>query len=1634
MTDLVRPAGALVATAPAYEAASTNRFGITNVGSHADPSFVDVDGDGDLDLFIGNGVGNTLFFRNSGSSSAPAYEAASTNPFGITDVGYVAIPTLSDVDGDGDLDLFIGNSAGNTLFFRNSGSTSAPAYEAASTNPFGITDVGDIATPSFADFDRDGDLDLFIGNRVGNTLFFRNSGSSSAPAYDAASTNPFGITDVGDNATPSFADIDRDGDLDLFIGNSAGNTLFFRNSGSTSAPAYEAASTNPFGITDVGTYAKPSFADVDGDGDLDLFIGNSAGYTFFFRNTAATPVAPVNATTASGTYGVGAVITLTVQFSEGLVVTGTPRLKLETGTTDQYATYSARTTTSVSNDTLTFTYTVQAGDSSADLNQFSATALELNSGTIKDAAGNDAILTLAAPGAAGSLAANAALLIDGTAPTGALVATAPAYANPTPGINLFGITDVGSHADPSFVDVDGDGDLDLFIGNSAGNTLFFRNSGSSSAPAYEAASTNPFGITNAGNYAKPSLVDVDGDGDLDLFIGNMDGTTFFFRNSGSSSAPAYVAANTNPFGITDVGNFATPSFADIDRDGDLDLFIGNSVGNTLFFRNSGNSSAPAYEAASTNPFGITDVGTYAKPSFADVDGDGDLDLFMGKEDGNTLFFRNSGSSSAPAYEAASTNPFGITDVGNFATPSFADIDRDGDLDLFIGNGVGNTLFFRNSGSSSAPAYANPTPGINPFGITNADSYAKPTLVDVDGDGDLDLFIGNLAGNTLFFRNSGSSSAPAYVAAGTNPFGITNAGPYPNLSIADVDGDGDLDLFIGNMDGNTIFFRNNATAGATAPAYEAASTNPFGITDVGNFAKPSFADVDGDGDLDLFIGNGVGNTLFFRNSGSSSAPAYEAASTNPFGIQNVGTRSSPTFADVDGDGDLDLFMGNEDGNTFFFRNSGSSSAPAYVAASTNPFGIQNVGGGEAQPSFADLNGDGNLDILITTTNGDNYFYLNTAATSVAPVNATTASGTYGVGAVITLTLQFSEGLVVTGTPRLKLETGTTDQYATYSARTTTSVSNDTLTFTYTVQAGDSSADLDQFSATALELNSGTIKDTAGNDAILTLAAPGTTGSLAANAALLIAAVDSVAPSISAVASTNSAGTYGIATLITLTVQFSEIVLVSGTPTLKLETGSTDRLASYANGSGTNTLSFTYTVQAGDISADLDQFSASALELNSGTIRDAAGNNAVLTLAAPGAAGSLAANAALVIAAVTISSPPASNGGSGNDAGDNSSPAITTVTKSVASTPTPVQEATSPTTTIAVAPIAQWAPVVSVTPTSITSTSTQESTTIAADKQFYSTISLPIAPDSTAQPEILAFQNQTFEEISKDKPLTASANAFIAQYTVPIAAGSEASTDAVSLLTNLVDFTVKVPDFQSSSEAKLDTLSVSAPVEITIKLQYGVKADAYVKINPSTGEAYDFTYDPITGIGAELIGSNNDGTVDTIKLHIIDGGKGDDDGIANGLISDPGFLALSPRSDLYRFYNAATAMHFFTDSSQERDTINNSNWGYRYEGVSDQTLLTQGQAVQRFFNSKTGEHFFTPDSKEAAAIVSHPEWGYALEGEGFKVSTIAQLGMSTPVYRFLNNSNHTHFFTSDSLEKDSIISSLPVYQYEGVAWYV
>ena len=265
---------------------------------------------------------------------------------------------------------------------------------------------------------------------------------------------------------------------------------------------------------------------------------------------------------------------------------------------------------------------------------------------------------------------------------------------------------------------------------------------------------------------------------------------------------------------------------------------------------------------------------------------------------------------------------------------------------------------------------------------------------------------------------------------------------------------------------------------------------------------------------------------------------------------------------------------------------------------------------------------NATLTLNSVGSTTAVLVDAVAPTISSVTSSTTNGTYKIGDTISVQVNFSEVVIVTGGPQLTLETGATDRTASYAGGGGTTA----LTFTYTVQAGDVSADLDYVSTSALALNGGTIKDAAGNNATLTLATPGAANSLAANKALV---VDGVVPTVSGVSSSTANATYKIGDTISVQVTFSEAVTVTGTPQLTLETGATDRTVNYASGSGTTALTFTYTVQAGDVSADLDYVSTSALALNGGTIKDAAGNNATLTLATPGAANSLAANKALVV---------------------------------------------------------------------------------------------------------------------------------------------------------------------------------------------------------------------------------------------------------------------------------------------------------------------------------------------------------------------------------------------------------------------
>ena len=154
----------------------------------------------------------------------------------------------------------------------------------------------------------------------------------------------------------------------------------------------------------------------------------------------------------------------------------------------------------------------------------------------------------------------------------------------------------------------------------------------------------------------------------------------------------------------------------------------------------------------------------------------------------------------------------------------------------------------------------------------------------------------------------------------------------------------------------------------------------------------------------------------------------------------------------------------------------------------------------------------------------------------------------------------------------------------------------------------------------------IQDAALNDAILTLFNPGDINSLSANKNLLL---DTTVPTVTGVTSPTVNGSYKVGDIIPITVVLSEDVNITGIPTLTLETGLSDPVLNLTSGSGTNTLTFNYTVESGHSSNDLDYAGNNSLNLNSGTIKDASLNDANLNLANPASLGSLGANKNLVI---------------------------------------------------------------------------------------------------------------------------------------------------------------------------------------------------------------------------------------------------------------------------------------------------------------------------------------------------------------------------------------------------------------------
>jgi hypothetical protein len=300
---------------------------------------------------------------------------------------------------------------------------------------------------------------------------------------------------------------------------------------------------------------------------------------------------------------------------------------------------------------------------------------------------------------------------------------------------------MSNYLTPVFVDINNDGDLDLFIGDRTGNIHFLQNTGTSTAATFAAPVMNPFGLSNQGDYASTSFVDLDGDGDQDAVIGTSTSGIKYFQNTGTASSPSFAAPVNNPYNLGGgaVGSKLSPVFADIDNDGDQDALIGNKVGNLQYYQNTGTSTAPNFTTLTANPFGLGAVGGggWASPDFADLDGDGDLDLFVGRytNTDSPVFFRNTGSASAPAFSAAITSPFNQAQQGDYSgSPDWVDIDADGDLDYFWGTYNPTIRYLQNTGAvNAAPTVGGITTTTTINDTATTTPFSGVTIADADAN-------------------------------------------------------------------------------------------------------------------------------------------------------------------------------------------------------------------------------------------------------------------------------------------------------------------------------------------------------------------------------------------------------------------------------------------------------------------------------------------------------------------------------------------------------------------------------------------------------------------------------------------------------------------------------------------------------------------------------------------------------------------------------------------------------------------------------------------------------------------------------------------------------------------------------------
>lgn len=379
-------------------------------------------------------------------------------------------------------------------------------------------------------------------------------------------------------------------------------------------------------------------------------------------------------------------------------------------------------------------------------------------------------------------------------------------------------------------------------------------------------------------------LDLNDDGLKELLLGDVGFSQLLLLRNGGNANEAFMTAQDPNFPSNNqpvfLDVFPAAFQVDADADGLQDILVAPNAENLSedrhnlwFYRNIQSNAQPQFQFQSDSFLvgDMLDLGTLSIPSLADLNGDGQLDLIVGRQGQYTTaggaqsslyYFENTGSPTQPAFTLQERDLAQLQQFGRLRlAPTFGDLDADGDLDLLLGQEDGSLFYLQNTGSATAPSYASPIPD---YANIDVGQNSMPQLFDVDADGDLDLIVGERNGNINFYENTGTPTTAAFSANATSQsFGLIDTKPQGLLSGNSapqlINFNGLSYCFVGQESGVIWQFQDVTSTPNTAFTPVDSS---FGSIDEGQRSTLALGDINQDGALDVIVGNQRGGLAYF----------------------------------------------------------------------------------------------------------------------------------------------------------------------------------------------------------------------------------------------------------------------------------------------------------------------------------------------------------------------------------------------------------------------------------------------------------------------------------------------------------------------------------------------------------------------------------------------------------------------------------------------------------------------------------------------------------------------------------------------------------------------------------------------------